>query len=494
MIGTYFKTVGTFLITALPMVLKFLNAPAGRQAEYAQNSSWPNMLPDVYTLAELYNRGTIDSGTFTEAGKKLGYGSEWLLPMYLANQQYLTAYEYIAAWRRGIISENALEERLESLKIQKFDRSILERVTEFFPSPADLVTFAVREVYSPEIVAKFGQMEDLPEDFVREAGKAGMSLEQAKNYWAAHWDLPSTLQGFEMLHRRVINQDELNMLLRAKDVMPFWREKLTQISYNTLTRVDVRRMYSVGVLDRQAVYENYLDIGYNEKNAELMTEFTVRYENEAMDGLTRATVVGAYKDSLINKEELTKYLQGFGYSDEVVEFWTNQADYERTLEQVKIYKQSLITLYKKGSINEIDIRNFLLQEDLPATYIDQVIAEAITSRAERTKVPSREDLEKWLRTGYIDEDYFVSRMRLLGYNDEDIQLYLTIIAEETNTKTRKYLDLETYSGWYLKDIMSREQFLKTLLSMGYTEVDREKILGELEAQKNEITEQSQQTS
>ena len=52
-----------------------------------------------------------------------------------------------------------------------------------------------------------------------------------------------------MLHRGVIDTAELDMLLRAQDVMPFWRDRLTAIAYRPLTRVDVRRMYKQGVLN-----------------------------------------------------------------------------------------------------------------------------------------------------------------------------------------------------------------------------------------------------
>ncbi|GAI55346.1 unnamed protein product, partial [marine sediment metagenome] len=46
-----------------------------------------------------------------------------------------------------------------------------KKVTEFFPAPADLVQFAVREVYTPATVAKFGQMEDIPAKFLEECDK-----------------------------------------------------------------------------------------------------------------------------------------------------------------------------------------------------------------------------------------------------------------------------------------------------------------------------------
>ncbi len=145
------------------------------------------------------------------------------------------------------------------------------------PPVADIITMAVREAFTPAIAARFGQYQDLPSEFVDWVGKKGLSKEWAERYWAAHWSLPSPQQGFEMLHRGVIGEADLNMLMRALDIMPFWRDKLIQIAYRPLSRVDVRRMFALGVLDVSGVRKAYTDIGYNEYNADLMTQFTIRY-------------------------------------------------------------------------------------------------------------------------------------------------------------------------------------------------------------------------
>jgi len=261
------RGISTLAVTAIPLFLRALNIPAGRMAEYAQNRIDPNLIPDIFSLVDMYNKNIISEDDYFDNAQRLGYRQFWAHELIATSKQLLTAGDYIHSWRRGIIDENTLDLKLQNLKIYEHDREILKKVSLFFPTPSDLVQFAVREVYTPDIVEKFGQKEDLPDKFLEEAEKAGMSKEQATNYWAAHWELPSVLQGFEMLHRRVIDRQELSQLLRAKDVMPFWRDKLTAISYNPLTRVDVRRMYSVGVLDRKEVYNSYLDIGYNEKNA-----------------------------------------------------------------------------------------------------------------------------------------------------------------------------------------------------------------------------------
>lgn len=176
------------------------------------------------------------------------------------------------------------------------------------PPVADIITMAVREAFTPAIAARFGQYQDLPSEFVEWVGKKGLSKDWAERYWAAHWSLPSPQQGFEMLHRGVIGIDDMNMLMRALDIMPFWRDKLIQIAYRPLSRVDVRRMFALGVLNVNGVRKAYTDIGYNDENANLMTEFTVRY-TEGIKERTEAAATKAEeraketKETAIQKEE-----------------------------------------------------------------------------------------------------------------------------------------------------------------------------------------------
>ncbi|MBA7557821.1 hypothetical protein ES705_50595 [subsurface metagenome] len=37
-----------------------------------------------------------------------------------------------------------------------------------------------------------------------------------------------------MLHRDIVDQDTLKMLLKSLDIMPYWRDRLIQLSYNPL--------------------------------------------------------------------------------------------------------------------------------------------------------------------------------------------------------------------------------------------------------------------
>jgi len=148
------------------------------------------------------------------------------------------------------------------------------------PPVADIITMAVREAFTPAIAARFGQYEDLPSEYVEWVQKKGLSKEWAERYWAAHWSLPSPQQGFEMLHRGIIGRDDLYMLMRALDIMPYWRDKLIEMAYTRFTRIDIRRMYNIGVMNVSDVKAAYVRIGYNDNDANLMTRFVVKLKEQ----------------------------------------------------------------------------------------------------------------------------------------------------------------------------------------------------------------------
>ncbi|GAH60596.1 unnamed protein product, partial [marine sediment metagenome] len=101
---------------------------------------------------------------------------------------------------------------LRKIGIHPAYHDIYKELAYPIPPVADIITMAVREAFSPEIAARFGQYEDYPPDFEYWAERKGLSKEWSQRYWAAHWALPSAQQGFEMLHRGVVNNDELDLL------------------------------------------------------------------------------------------------------------------------------------------------------------------------------------------------------------------------------------------------------------------------------------------
>lgn len=448
-------------------------------------SKWPNQVPGLGDLIELRYRGVISESDFKVYAAQVGFSPEWAKNLYESGAALLSGSDYVRLWRREEIEESDLDEHLSRLRFNKSGIEHLKKVTEYFPSPGDLVRFAVREVYTPETVAKFGMMEDLPAKFTTEALKAGVPKEQSDNFWGSHWILPSSGQGFEMFQRDVIPEEDLGMLLKALDIMPFWRDKLTQIAYRTLTRVDVRRMHAMGKLDDTETYDAYRHYGNSPEDAERMLAFTKAYNAEGSKGLTRANVVKGFKLGMITEGDLRTYLEAFGYGEGVVDFWVDMAVYEKTLDEIQVSKAELDAQYQRGMISEAEYRERLNAMDLPAAYVEKVVAETVAKESLKIRMPTRGDLEKWLLLQVIDEEYYVNEMRTLGYRQEDIEYYLTEIAFEVDTTKRKFLPITTYTRWLASDILGVADFQRIADLMAISEADIQRLIREVEAKKSE---------
>jgi hypothetical protein len=273
------------------------------------------------------------------------WAAHWDLPSYTQATQMLF---------RGEIDPAQFDDLLRAQDYAPTWRAKLRNIARAIPSMQDFIRFAVREVYSPDVRARFGQDQDYPEQFTAKAALHGLAEEDAKAYWAAHWELPSVEQGFRMLHRDEISKADLELLLRAKDVMPFWRGKLESIAYLKPGRIDLRRMLEHGVIDRARVKRGYLDLGYSEQDAETLTDFAVELANKP-SASTRQTPTeraqsqlwtrahSSYLAGEVNEAEARDKLTTAGVSgtdqDGVIRVWKEERElYRKQLTPAQVKK------------------------------------------------------------------------------------------------------------------------------------------------------------
>lgn len=330
--------LGVVIAPALATAL----TPALENLTHLASEKFRPSLLSTSTAIEAWHREVISTEELRRELAKLGYSDRrqdvliqtaWSLPSPGQIQE---------AFLRGMIDE-ATHDKL--LRQHGYHPSMIELFKSLYliiPMPSDLIRMAVREAFSPEVARKFGQYEDFPEAFATWAEKQGISREWAERYWAAHWDLPSATMGFEMLHRGIIDENELKLLLRALDVMPFWREKLIKLSYVPYTRVDVRRMYQIGILDYEDVIRAYKDLGYDDQKAKNLAEFTVRYyaeedktEIDEYKQLTRGIYATAFKRGIINRDEYRLALFKLGYTAEDADLLVKIAEAELAVSDTK---------------------------------------------------------------------------------------------------------------------------------------------------------------
>lgn len=436
-------------------------------------SSWPNVNPTLAELINLRFRKQIAESEYFERVQEAGINQQYAQQLYEAAHSLLSAADYIALWRRGEMAESQCDDRLAELQLSPETIAHAKKSTEFIPSVQDVIRFAVREAYTPEIAAKFGQYEDMPELYLREASKVGLPAENAKQFWAAHWELPSPTQGFEMFQRGIIEHEDLSLLLRSLDIMPFWRDKLIRVAYNPLTRVDVRRMFNMGVLTEEEVYKAYLDIGYSPENAQRLTAFTTMDTTDEVENMPLSALKSAYKKGIISIEEFKVGLKQLNYTDSVIQFWTTLTEFEKRDKEMDELSKELRAQYQAGMITLDEMRKGLEVVDAPANYITIQIASVQKAKSVKIKLPSLADLRDWLKLGMIRDTDFISRAINLGYSKEDTEMYLTEIAKDTDVTKIKYLPQATYARWYKAGLLTETRYRFVLNAMGVRPEDVE---------------------
>jgi len=417
-----------FLLGTLIALLPIISA----DARHSLNKVYSPEIPDVASLLRYQFRYPDNKEYIKERAAELGYDSSEFNILNDANRPILEVQFIKDLYLRDILDK---WQTIDALKQIGYTEEQAEQIKELFfyiPSPPDQVRFAVREAFYPEYVTKYGLDNEYPQDFEDAVKKTGVSAEWARMYWRSHWELPSLQMGFEMLHRGVINGDTLDDLFKAADIMPYWREQLKAISYNPLTRVDVRRMHKIGVLDRDAVKTAYENVGYNDHNAELMTDFTILYNQESERDLTKADILNAYKRRLINKEETIEYLGAMGFDSSEVDILISRINYDLELSRKKIVQANLKKGYIRGLYSEVQVTERFGELDMSAGEARELIELWDTEKKDQSRSLTRGDLDKMLKAKVIDKKIYTAELKLLNYGDRDIGLLVKL-----NTAAKK---------------------------------------------------------
>jgi hypothetical protein len=418
-----FVTVSKWLASYIGMVSSVTLA----KSEQALQAEFTPQLAPAQTLVAAAFTAPEKTGEIRSALQRQGFASDQIDMMFLAAYRLHDVGTIRDLFYRGEMLDSEVNTQLLKLGFTEARIKDLRKTWAIIPPVQDIIRMAVREVFTPEIAEKFGQFENLPGAYVEWAKRQGLSEEWAKNYWAAHWELPSLSMGYEMLHRGVIDDATLDLLLRAQDVMPYWREKLKEISYNVYTRVDLRRMHAMGVVSDADLIRNYQDQGYDQVRAEKMAEFTIRYNAQDKLQISLAQIIKAYRNQMITRAEAHDFLLRLKLKEETIEFHLAQADFEENLEVQTLVIDAVKTRYTNNLMDEVDTRTALTKINLPGARIDGLVEKWTPVRILDQKIPSKTDLDKMMRNEVIDRNTYILEMGRLGYSKTYIDWYLELI-------------------------------------------------------------------
>lgn len=298
----------------------------------------------------------------------------------------------------------------KNLRQDQLRVELLQELAYKIPGVQDIIRYVVKEAYAPEIYKAFGQDLEYPSIAEADAEKAGVRPDHLMKEWIAHWDLPSVGNGFEMLHRGEITPEQLVLLLKAKDIMPFWRDKLTAISWTIPTRIEVRMMAQLGLVDKQFIMDILEKDGLAEEYRSVVADMNIvrGIRADLQTRYTKKWIDSAGVQAEIVKSGLSKEI-----GDRLYQWIVSNAKPERTALEKDLTAAEIIKGVKKGKIDRsegID-RLILLGYDEEEADFKMAIDVEVVEEAPTTELNVRVDTIRRLR-----------RQRLITRNQEIDQL------------------------------------------------------------------------
>jgi hypothetical protein len=474
-----------------------LMTPLMRLLNYWIDSQVFSQRLDPQYILELKRRYPDQVGNIWHDFHDLGYADDHINALELIAQKQLSVNEALAAWLRGLISDTELHDRLYKQWYIDVDIELMKKLTQVIPGVQDLIRLAVREAWNDETSRRFEYDADYPEQVEEWAKKQGLSPDWVRRYWRAHWELPSVGDGYEMLHRLrpgrtsvPFTKDDLELLLRTADIPRFFRERLIAISYQPYTRVDVRRMYKIGILNADEVYQAYLDLGYDEEHAKNLTEFTVKYETGDTDTkqekyaeLSLGVLKDGYIKGVITESDLVKRISNLGYDADETRMIVDLYRLEKSVSDKPAIKSELKSKIK--SIVEAGYSLGLIDRDKATQYLSSVgwldadisayldlLDYTLTLQDTSNKVDS---IHKLYLSRLLSDQEVYAELGKLAIPDTYQRRLLSNWGLELTTKQRLLTESQYRAAW-LKGIITEDDYRLALSGLGYGDYEIELLV------------------
>lgn len=408
-------------------IIQFVYAfipPARREIESQFNRIYPNQVPTVADAIDLRRKGYISEAAYAEYLRRQGWNPTLSDQFWKASHTLMSSEGLVILKMREEITAEQYFKEMKKLGYDSREATLFKKTYEFYPSPTDLVSWQAKEVFEPDAIEKYGL--DNEYDLIQKEAfyKAGMSDEQIKNYWRAHWQHPPLSTVFDLLHRKLLDEEDVYEYYRLVEIPPYWRGMLTKLSYPPYTRVDTRRMYQMGVLSREEVFTNYQHLGYDDEKAENMTDFTVAFSVKKDKDLTRSQIEKAFEYGIITDLIAIELLKGLGYDEEESLFILGIKMYAMAQDELDDIVSTIKTRFRRGLITQSEALADLDKLEISATFRDKIVSEILRVKSSEFKLPSKTDLIAFKKQEIITKDEFINYMDRLGYQPTEIDLYV----------------------------------------------------------------------
>jgi hypothetical protein len=363
---------------------------------------------------------------FLAAAARVGLDAEQA-GQYWAAHWGLPSYTQGAAMMfRGELTEAQFGDLLKALDYAPTWRDKLASIAHAIPTLSDMIRFAQREVYDDAQRTALGLDSDYPAAFTQQAAKHGLAERDARDYWAAHWRLPSALQGYRMLWRDEISPAELDGLLKALDYPAIWRQRLANIAHLAPGRIDLKRMYAAGLKSRAELEKGYQRIGYAPADARDMAALAASDGSGAAKDLTLAHLTAEYQGQHIDRAEYLARLADLGYSEGEAQQLADLTDSKRVARARDQFVTRIHSQFVGHKITTAEAAAALDQAGVAVAARDLIMVEWDHERAVNVKRLTQAQIVKAYKKSSLSQAEAMEELTDQGLSAEEAEILLEI--------------------------------------------------------------------
>lgn len=436
------KSVVGLLNTFTDGAFSFASNPLKQQSNFL----CPTLLPGSQSAMTAWLADNIDANTMRCWARAAGERDDEFVVVADACRTKLSPMQMGVLRQRNIFDDNYYRAQIRSAgMIRQDDADNVLQLLKQIPPVSDLVRFMVRDTADKGLVEKFG-MDDqfdkkFQDDIVTWSESQGVDPKYMQYAWRAHWSIPAPGQLFEMYHRlrnlpegdpRHVSNKTIREALVQQDILPFWIDKYLAISFRPLSRIDARRAFQIGSIDKQQLKHAWQEQGYDDNNADILTEFTDR--NRLLT-LLRSPWINQYSKGEITKDEMLSELTAEGMRD----VDRNDVDRRASTKLTAIRRKRCLSAYRKrflsGEFNNAGILAKTSSLGLTAEQSQEIIDGWQCEKNALGKHFSAATLCQLLEDSLIDATDFIARAERLGWNHDDAVILYRHCQKRLNIKS-----------------------------------------------------------
>jgi len=406
---------------------------------------------DMSTIVDAYVKGKISRYEAEERLERLGFYADEIEIILDTAWQPLSPSDVLTAWFRGLITDDEAAERLAQRGYRPEDIALLMTTSWVLPSLSDLLRMMVREAFNEEVVRKYGYDEEYPSEVEQWMKAQGMDPSWGIYYWRAHWELPSPTMVYEMRRRCIIDDEDVDYMLRIADYPRYWRERMAKdakeygrkfiptVDGDTTepgpplwvelpTRVDIRRMYDMGIITEDEVRQFYAWYGYRGKVLDAITQFTCIETIEEERGKLRNRLLESFEMGLITEAELRSILKDYlKYNEDAINVIVEAKKLEIEQELIKAEVDIIKEKFMQGIIDFNQAVSELAKLGIATERISKIVRRWEADKLKKHKRISLYQLQQLYRKRIIDIDRVIAELQEAGYTKDDAEILAALV-------------------------------------------------------------------